>query len=204
MVTLSPATATHLEFASNSQTVSLANTDTDQYQITNVTYKHETGVIFADLKPAFNSNSFSYTSTFDNAVNRVVHFNVMEEVEPEQDQDDLDAEDDQESSEKLPTDFSQKKMVKKTVNNFTLLPEQYVSIFEVENPQESTTITFTISYNQRHKTETTDPTTGSVSSKWSDWAPAGSTSFVATIETNMTQHIALVQQYVAGSQYARP
>ena len=195
MATLSPSSATHLEFANNSQTVSLVNDADNEYKITKVTYKHENNVLFSDLKLTWSSNSFTYSSTFDNAVNRVVHFNVLEDADTSSDESD--------TTEKLPTDFSDKVMVEKTVNNFSLLPETYASVFEVENPQESTNITFTAQYNHRYKITSTDSTTGATTERWSDWSSGGSVNFVAVIETNMTQHIALVQEYVAKGQFAK-
>ena len=240
MVTLSPAAANHLEFSNNSQTVHLVEDADNKYRVTNVTYRHENDVIFEDMKISISGNSFSYSSQFENAVDRVVHYVVFERSEenkPEQvkpptdrlsvdqltgvidpslvevldevknlvDEDEYLMVDEETHFDDLDpiVDLSDAVRKELKVNNFSLLPDEYVTIFEVENPQESSTTTFTVYYDHKYRIESTDPETGSVTEQWTEFAPAGPTTFTAVIDTNFEKHVALIREYAAKGQYAQ-
>ena len=177
MAILSPSSTEHLEFSNNSQTVSVINTESDQYSITNVTYKHENNVKFNDLNPTWSSLSFSYRSTFDNAVDRRVYYVIESKDHSE--------------------------LEKYYVNNFYDLPNDYDAVYKVDNPQESTKVVFTVSLNHRYKITSTDSVTGETIERWSDWTPTSPASFVATIETNLQKHMELVRYYVTKGKYAQ-
>ena len=180
--TLSPASSTHLEFTQTSQTVTIINDADNVYTIENVTYEHEKGIEFDDMVITFSRNTFTYQSKFDNAVDRVVYYTVEEMVKDSNGNEDL-------------------KLVEYTVNNFTLLPEEYSTVFQVDNPQESVTVTFKASGTHEYRTVSEDEM-GAVTETWST-KPFGPVQFVATIETNMDVHIKLIKEYVGKGKYAQ-
>lgn len=172
----SPASCTHLEFTNTNQTITIPNTNVDQYQINSVSYKSSDGVIFDDMKITTSGNSFKYSSTFQYAVPRKVYYSML-------------------SSDQMT-------VTKHTVNNIVDLPKNYTAIYQVDNPTESSSVTFTVKGQQRHATESTDSITGQVTYNWGPWS-SFTTTYTITLTTNMDKHMELIKNAVQNGQLVK-
>ena len=171
----SPASCTHLEFSNISQTVSIPNTSTDEYKITSVTYKTNTGIVWNDMVITTSGNSFNYKCRFEYAVPRKVYYVMLS--------DDLMV------------------LTKHSVNNIVDLPENYTSVYQVDNQAESMTVTFTVNGQERHATQSTD-SSGQSTYNWSNWY-SFTTTFITTITTNMDKHMELIRAAVKNGSVAK-
>lgn len=171
-----PASCTHLEFTNTNQTITIPNTNVDQYQINSVSYKSSDGVIFDDMKITTSGNSFKYSSAFQYAVPRKVYYSMLS--------------------------VDQITVTKHTVNNIVDLPKNYTAIYQVDNPADSSSVTFTVKGQQRHATESTDSITGQVTYNWGPWS-SFTTTYTITLTTNMDKHMELIKNAVQNGQLVK-
>ena len=70
----SPVQATHTEFTATNQTITIVETELDDYVVNDVTYVCESGATFPDMKITWANNTWTYRSTFDYAIPRKVSY----------------------------------------------------------------------------------------------------------------------------------
>lgn len=175
----------HLEFANITQSVAIVNQELHQWKVQQITgYSTSNGVTFPDLKftvsdPVNGSQSWSYSSLFEYAVDRHVYYTVL-------------------SDDQLSLSYGD-------VNNLTNLPEVYDNLYKSDPPAESMTVTMHLKGLQRtgHESTSTDsqgnPTTSIVWSPWGDWTD----SYTITITTNLDKHMQLLQHAIQQQRFVK-
>lgn len=175
----------HLEFTNIIQSIAIVNQELHQWKVQQITgYSTSNGVTFPDLKftvsdPVNGSQSWSYSSLFEYAVNRHVYYTVL-------------------SDDQLSLSYGD-------VNNLTKLPEVYDNLYKSDPPAESMTVTMHLKGLQRtgHESTSTDsqgnPTTTIVWSPWSDWTD----NYTITITTNLDKHMQLLQHAIQQQRFVK-
>lgn len=175
----------HLEFTNITQSIAIVNQELHQWKVQQITgYSTSNGVTFPDLKftvsdPVNGSQSWSYSSLFEYAVDRHVYYTVL-------------------SDDQLSLSYGD-------VNNLTNLPEVYDNLYKSDPPAESMTVTMHLKGLQRtgHESTSTDsqgnPTTTIVWSAWSDWTD----SYTITITTNLDKHMQLLQHAIQQQRFVK-
>lgn len=175
----------HLEFTNITQSVAIINQELHQWKVQQITgYSTSNGVTFPDLKftvsdPVNGSQSWSYSSLFEYAVDRHVYYTVL-------------------SDDQLSLSYGD-------VNNLTNLPEVYDNLYKSDPPAESMTVTMHLKGLQRtgHESTSTDsqgnPTTSIVWSPWSDWTD----NYTITITTNLDKHMQLLQHAIQQQRFVK-
>lgn len=170
-----PESATHLEFDQTSQVVTWQDEPTLEFELKEVSYHHENDVIFEDMKiNIINSKSFEYSTTYQFAVDRPTYYTIKD---------------------------STGKLTEKFVENISKLPEIYEGVYQVDNPTESTIVTFTIKGRSRTISTTTDETTGESTTIYGEWYDDIKT-WIDVVETSFSWHcIAIKNAVKAGQAY---
>ena len=169
-----PSSATHKEFASTTQIVSLS-LENSEFRVTGVTYTHEDDIRFSDMKITFSENRFTYSSKFEYSVRRGVSYTQYNEETRE--------------------------ITYGHARNVTELPSNYASAYKFDPPKESALCTFHVSALRRDKVESEDEM-GNVTTYWTDWYSVWG-NFVATIETDNNATQKYVQKVASESYYAK-
>lgn len=175
-VIVTPSATSTIEFTPTSKTVSINNTADDQYKITEVTYRHQNDVIFNDLTLSVSTNHFTYSSKFENSVDRVVYFTLYDDQTHE--------------------------VIKRSVKSPNLLPEQYATVYKMDPPASEAIVTFTIQGETRHRIEISDPESPTPSYQWSQWGPFTAT-HTLTIQTNNESSIRQLEAAVNNGSFAK-
>ena len=187
MATYSPSNNSleHLEFTNITQSIAIVNQELHQWKVQQITgYSTSNGVTFPDLKftvsdPVNGSQSWSYSSLFEYAVDRHVYYTVL-------------------SDDQLSLSYGD-------VNNLTNLPEVYDNLYKSDPPAESMTVTMHLKGLQRtgHESTSTDsqgnPTTSIVWSPWGDWTD----SYTITITTNLDKHMQLLRHAIQQQRFVK-
>ena len=187
MATYSPSNNSleHLEFTNITQSIAIVNQELHQWKVQQITgYSTSNGVTFPDLKftvsdPVNGSQSWSYSSLFEYAVDRHVYYTVL-------------------SDDQLSLSYGD-------VNNLTNLPEVYDNLYKSDPPAESMTVTMHLKGLQRtgHESTSTDsqgnPTTTIVWSPWGDWTD----SYTITITTNLDKHMQLLRHAIQQQRFVK-
>ena len=187
MATYSPSNNSleHLEFTNITQSIAIVNQELHQWKVQQITgYSTSNGVTFPDLKfmvgdPVNGSQSWSYNSLFEYAVDRHVYYTVL-------------------SDDQMSLSYGD-------VNNLTNLPEVYDNLYKSDPPAESMTVTMHLKGLQRtgHESTSTDsqgnPTTTIVWSPWGDWTD----SYTITITTNLDKHMQLLQHAIQQQRFVK-
>lgn len=177
MASFSPPTCTHLEFTSINQSVTVVNTEVDQYKVSSGTYRTSNNNTFPDLVITCNdTNVWSYSSVFKYSVNRKSYYAMYHE-----------------DTNSLSTH---------SVTNIPKLPDVYDVLYQVDNPERSMNVYFDLVGQQRHATRHTDPQTGVETLHWGQWYEWTQT-YTITITTNINKHCQLIQQAASNGSYAR-
>lgn len=175
----------HLEFTNITQSVAIVNQELHQWKVQQITgYSTSNGVTFPDLKftvndPVNGSQSWSYSSLFEYAVDRHVYYTVL-------------------SDDQMSLSYGD-------VNNLTNLPEVYDNLYKSDPPAESMTVTMHLKGLQRtgHESTSTDsqgnPTTSIVWSGWSDWTD----NYTITITTNLDKHMQLLRHAIQQQRFVK-
>ncbi len=171
---LNPPSTTHKEFVYKSQTVTLA-VENSEFRVQSVTYKHEDGIEFPDMSIRISNDTFTYSTKFEYAVKRGVHYTVFNEETRE--------------------------ITYGKAPNVTEMPEHYASAYKFDPPKESSTCYFYVTALRRDRIENTDEN-GSLGYYWTEWYTVNGT-FVATIETDNNATMRYVQKVASESYYAK-
>lgn len=175
----------HLEFTNITQSIAIVNQELHQWKVQQITgYSTSNGVTFPDLKftvsdPVNGSQSWSYSSLFEYAVDRHVYYTVL-------------------SDDQLSLSYGD-------VNNLTNLPDVYDNLYKSDPPAESMTVTMHLKGLQRtgHESTSTDsqgnPTTSIVWSPWGDWTD----NYTITITTNLDKHMQLLQHAIQQQRFVK-
>lgn len=168
----------HVEFTDITQTIAINDQELHQWRIDEVTgYSTSNGVTFDDLViTVLGSKSFQYSSKFEYAVNRVVHYNILA--------------DDQSSLSEY------------NVFNVYYLPDVYDNLHTSEPPDQSMTVTFHIVGQQRTGSTSTDEQTGQTTTHWTNWTD-WSDDYTITITTNNTKHAQLIREACANQRFVK-
>lgn len=173
-ISFSPTLGEHTEFESTSQTVAVVDSNTLEFQIENVTYQHELGMIFDDMMIAVSSKSFHYSTHYEFAVRRKTYYSLQ------------------------PDEFT---LTTHSVETIQDLPDDYQAVYQVDNPPSYTTVTFTINGRERTVSTTTDPTTGQTHTSYGAWY-AKTYTWTDRVSTNFTRHCQMIAEVVkAGKGY---
>lgn len=166
----------HLEFTNTTQTIAIIDQDLHQWRVQRVSYTTSNDVTFPDIKfiiddPVNGSQSWTYSSKFEYAVNRVVRFVILSD--------------------------DQSTLIYDQVNNITKLPEIYDNLYSSDIPDRSMTVTFNLEGLQRTGSKSTGGDEGSGSGgtetiTWGEWEPWNDT-YTITIITNMDKHKQVLQ-----------
>ncbi len=161
-------TLEYTEFTGANDTVSVADTPTKEYSISEVTYHTSNGMTFPDMILTHTQKSFHYNSTFDYAVDRVVDFTVQK--------------DDYDKNYKV-----------LSVNNISKLPPDLSSGHYFHNPIEYITVYFEVSGLQRDASVSGEGEYAQTS--WGSWY-SWSETYTVSVYTNWDVHQQLVLQTV--------
>lgn len=112
------------EFVFVSQTVTAINTTTNEYRIDTVDYRTSNGVEFEDMVITIAGNSFTFSTKFEYAVDRIVDYVIQE------------------------NDY-QIDYLDETVDNIKKLPENVSSCYYFHNPEPSIIVYFDVVGQQR-------------------------------------------------------
>ena len=170
---LNPATANHKEFVQTRQTVFLEEGDSE-FQVQSVNYEHEDGIRFPDMKITLNTSSFTYSSNFEYAVKRAVHYTVYNE----------------ETSE----------ITYGRANNVTEMPSNYASAYKFEPPKSESKCYFYVTALRRDRIDSGDESGSGY--YWTEWYTVSGT-FVAVIESDNDATMRYVQKLASESYYAK-
>lgn len=136
-VTFDPEIGEHDEFTTHRETVTLDGGGTTRLRILSVEYAHENGVIFPDMEITFphlstcaDSTYFTYSTEYAYAVDRRSHYTLHP---------------------------SEKVLTTHYVDNPSDLPEDYWTLYWMENPKDVTLVTFTITVKQQSGSESENP-----------------------------------------------
>ena len=173
-ITFSPSSGEHTEFEGAYQTVAVIDPPDLQFEILEVSYKHEYGMVFSDLNLTFNTKSFHYFTKYEYAVSRPTFYTL------------------------LPDKFNLEKHKAQTISD---IPPEYYSIYRVDNPPESSWVKFTIQGRERTVTQTTDPNTGQSQTTYGQWY-SKTYEWIDTVNTNFTRHCQFVTGIVKNGQLA--
>ena len=173
----SPVQAIHTEFTATNQTITIVETELDDYVVNDVTYVCESGATFPDMKITWASNTWTYRSTFDYAIPRKVsYYNI-----------------DKNDSSKLHYGVSW---------NVPTLADYDVA-YGVETFVETTNVIFTVKGKQRHATRVGADESGSGGTLvWGDWYDF-STTYVTVIKLNHNKSIEIIQKVVLNGNIAK-
>ena len=182
-ITLTPEIGEDEEFTPVTKTVTLSGDGLTRLRITSVSYEHENGVIFADMRITFprltvcaDSDHFTYSTEYAYAVDRWSHYTLH-------------------PSETVLTTHA--------VRNPSELPEDYWTLYWMENPQEFTRVTFTITVMEQTGSETGgDDSSGASTISWGREREAVYT-WVDNVYTNYDIHRRMLVDAVNGGSKAR-
>lgn len=173
----SPPQSTHIEFNQTNATVSIVESELDQYVINNVTAVCTSGATFDDLKIDWSDNRWRYSSTFDYAIPRKIsYYNINK-------QDD--------SKLEYGVSWSVATLV------------DYDVAYSVETFVETTDLVFTITGKERHGTRVganEDGTGGTI--EWGPWTDF-TTTYTSIIEINDDKSIEIIHNVVANGALAK-
>ena len=173
-ISFSPTLGEHVEFDATNQTVSVVEPANLQFEIHDVTYRHELGMVFPDMVISTSPKSFHYATHYEFAVRRTTYY------------------------VRHPDEFT---LTEHSVETIQDLPEDYHAVYQVDNPPSYTTVTFTINGRERTISQTTDPTTGQSHTNYGPWYQKTYT-WVDRVSTNFTRHCQMISEVVkAGRGY---
>lgn len=169
-MSIQPVATEHTEFVQCEQTISVVDPPNLEFEIQSVTYEHEKGVRFSDMRITHTTKSFTFRTKYEHCVPRRVDFTKSEDGI---------------------------NLTTHSVENVTDLPDEYEGVYCVHLPPDTTWVRYTAHGREREIREVADETTGTTQTEYGEWYPQ-SYSMVDTVETSFHYNCVAVTDSVKG------